>query len=1797
MTKFLKNKLTLLAFFVVFIGCGFSLAGKASATANVYYSVGQNTSDHSIGAGGATCSTTGACTMTIAGGAGQATFNYAQTATNLGVGDQVTFNTSSICYIASKTSTSVWNLVTALGAPCSNVSNATVNSIAHAFSSLNNVFNGTPKASDTNHIATTSLVSADVVLNVPVYYDTGPDTTGVNAQSLTTDATHYIRIYTPTSTTAEVNQSQRAAGKWDTTKWYLSPTDNYAINVGSIDFIKLDGLQLTNVSPTVVNRNILNFLDNGAFNEADLSNSIIKASGDPTYNQNGINISAANAKVNIWNTILFNFVPNLSNETGILTSSSNSVNIYSSTVINARVGIRQTGGTVVCKNTYAGGGALSDYFGTITKTTCASRDASGTAGLTGIATSTATFINVTPGSEDYHITSGSALKGVGTNTSGDSSPLNFTTDIDGQSRGSTWDIGADQYFVPDLTAPNVAWTSPANNALISGSTTLTASSTDNVAVGSVAFYYGSYGGTFASSTLINSTTTPSGNLYSILWNTTAVANGSTTLWALSTDTSSNTSTASTTVNIENPIIISGVSTTTASSTATFSWTTNHSANSLINYGTSSGYGSSSSTPALVTSHSITLTGLTNNTTYHYQISSTDAQSNVATTTDGTFYIDTQPPSVPASLTASTTSASQINITWNASTDNVGVTGYDIYRNNLHIATTSLTSYSDTGLNASTTYSYYVDAFDAIGNTSASSTTATATTQARIYYIDFQNGSDSNNGTSTSTPWQRAPGMQGFSGTYTHNPGDQFIFRGGITWDNTIAPWNITNSGASGTPDYYGINKSWYSGGSWTRPIFDGGSQNTVSPSQMNGYFLITGSYITMDNLQLQNIGVVGINQGNEAVVIQGSSSNITVKNMVLSVYARIAIYYRPGDGTSKTLQNITFSGNDISNCTWGIAISTPYANTVINGVSIHDNLIHDFHNQMASAGYHTDGIFTFSSVSNDPSSYTTNEFIYNNYFYGNWSNYVQFPTTTPALISVSGAAPVAGTYYVETTCVGVSESNFSPEASITTSAPNQAIQVSSPPECSPVSGWNVYFSTAGESSTLYKQNSTPITTGTSWTQSSSISTSGANPPAETGVTAFMYFSGTAGPVYIYNNHGWDSASNGGTVIEMNYMNIYTVPGGQAYIYNNSFNMDTSSPQAAWQGLITAGLAGGPVPSLTVRNNIFAGSQAAIYSEDATTTAGWSSDYDDFYGWTNISNPVRLTGLTGCWGNWPLYLSATCNSQESHGANADPKFISSTNLQLSSSASPAYQTGTNLTSVLTSAGLPTTDAAGNSRPTTGPWDMGAYQYVALTTYTIGGTISGLSGTVVLQDNGGDNYSTSTNGTFTFATALNNSASYSVTVLTQPSGQTCNVTNGSGTVSSANVSNVSVSCSNNPTYTIGGSISGLTGTVVLQNNGGDNISTTTNTSFIFATATSTGGTYSVTVLTQPSGQTCNITNGTGTVASSNITNVSVSCTTNVVSSGGGGGATYASFSNVTVASTTATSTIVTWQTNYQIGSAIDYGLTNSYGSIVSSSTSVTNHSLALTSLNPATTYHFRVKDPNLQFNASGDYIFTTLAAAGTVVTLPPASTSTPTSTPPQTLPFPPIGITLPTTNNPSTVTIVLPYNVHDGQLLQFKGNPTIYLVKPSGLYPFDTFSSFQTYQGQSGEKLTVLKGTKAPYTIQSQIAGQILGQTSSSATSATNQATGLVPPSMTFARNLGYLSKGADVTALQQFLNQNNFPVAPNGVIGSPGHETTLFGLATKAALKKFQSQYKTQIGISAATGALDTLTRNFINSLK
>lgn len=173
-----------------------------------------------------------------------------------------------------------------------------------------------------------------------------------------------------------------------------------------------------------------------------------------------------------------------------------------------------------------------------------------------------------------------------------------------------------------------------------------------------------------------------------------------------------------------------------------------------------------------------------------------------------------------------------------------------------------------------------------------------------------------------------------------------------------------------------------------------------------------------------------------------------------------------------------------------------------------------------------------------------------------------------------------------------------------------------------------------------------------------------------------------------------------------------------------------------------------------------------------------------------------------------------------------------------------------------------------------------------TYTLGGTVSGLDNSEQLTLlNNSDNATITANGTFTFTTPVAYNGNYAVTVSGNPIGETCTVTNGSGAGMVANVSNVAVVCSNN-VYSVGGTVTGLASgaQVTLLDNAGDPTTITANGSFTMHTPVAYLGTYAVTVGTQPTGQTCSVSSGSGSVQDRNVSGLAVTCSTNTYPVGG-------------------------------------------------------------------------------------------------------------------------------------------------------------------------------------------------------------------------------------------------------------------------------------------------------------------------
>jgi hypothetical protein len=170
-------------------------------------------------------------------------------------------------------------------------------------------------------------------------------------------------------------------------------------------------------------------------------------------------------------------------------------------------------------------------------------------------------------------------------------------------------------------------------------------------------------------------------------------------------------------------------------------------------------------------------------------------------------------------------------------------------------------------------------------------------------------------------------------------------------------------------------------------------------------------------------------------------------------------------------------------------------------------------------------------------------------------------------------------------------------------------------------------------------------------------------------------------------------------------------------------------------------------------------------------------------------------------------------------------------------------------------------------------------------SLSGTVSGLTTDGLTLASNGVNLPISAGAkTFSFGQVLTDEVGYDVIVAIQPSGQACTVTNGSGVAATANISNVVVTCSDR-TFTVGGTISGLTVAGLELANGSDTLSVAAGaSSFTMPAAVAYGSAYAVTVAKQPAGLTCDVTNGTGTISASAVTNIAVTCTDKPLTVGG-------------------------------------------------------------------------------------------------------------------------------------------------------------------------------------------------------------------------------------------------------------------------------------------------------------------------
>lgn len=182
--------------------------------------------------------------------------------------------------------------------------------------------------------------------------------------------------------------------------------------------------------------------------------------------------------------------------------------------------------------------------------------------------------------------------------------------------------------------------------------------------------------------------------------------------------------------------------------------------------------------------------------------------------------------------------------------------------------------------------------------------------------------------------------------------------------------------------------------------------------------------------------------------------------------------------------------------------------------------------------------------------------------------------------------------------------------------------------------------------------------------------------------------------------------------------------------------------------------------------------------------------------------------------------------------------------------------------------------------------GSDPQIPISTFSIGGTVTGSTGPLTLQNSNGTQLTVAASGPFTFATQMTAGASYGVTVAVPPNSQSCSVTNGTGTVPlSSNVTNIAVTCTNN-TFSVGGTLTGLgAAQSLVLHLAADGTSAdhtiTANGAFTFPATLANSAEFFVVVQTQPTNQTCSVANGEGDISGASVTNVAVTCVNNSAS----------------------------------------------------------------------------------------------------------------------------------------------------------------------------------------------------------------------------------------------------------------------------------------------------------------------------
>ena len=536
--------------------------------------------------------------------------------------------------------------------------------------------------------------------------------------------------------------------------------------------------------------------------------------------------------------------------------------------------------------------------------------------------------------------------------------------------------------------------------------------------------------------------------------------------------------------------------------------------------------------------------------------------------------------------------------------------------------------------------------------------------AVTHYVDFVDGSDAYAGTSKAAPWKLAPGMKGFAGRYTHKAGDQFIFKGGVTWPKSVLPLKILYSGAPGAVDVYGgEDLTWYAGEFWSQPVFDG-QQLSGSGGWLIGDNGKLRSFVKMDNLFVRNSGnaETGEHDGaNGAATLTDATKNWT-SNRWVNHYL-----YNTTDGshckvTASTTMTATCTLAGGTKNAWSMGdayVITDSSGTAIAFGGGGSNI------EISHCTLQPQSVQSFSYAnSNTPAGTVSSHILFHDNDISSQGRFVIYGYAGRVLDDVEvyhnrvqgKGAYNPGGYHMDGLMIG---------NPIYSSDPAQVATVTH------ISFHDNYF---------YG----------SW-------------PG--GATAMYFACSNTNYTEIFNNvFALETTdSNVGYIMRWQHHD------GNISIYNNTFSSDAHpGAHAGATGVMIIADTYQPhhYGTLSIKNNILSGFGIDI---SGITISDWDS-IDIDYNLHHISTahgygyPVWV-GSKAC---KTLACAQSTWGYEMHSpAMGAPKFVAVPNGTAGSGdfhllpSSPAIGTGINLSSVFT------TDAAGRPRPSTGPWDMGAY----------------------------------------------------------------------------------------------------------------------------------------------------------------------------------------------------------------------------------------------------------------------------------------------------------------------------------------------------------------------------------------------------------------------------------------------------------------------------------------------------------